>query len=149
MDDLLRKHVEQLPVAALALPPVCCRRPWWVILSAHEASHHVQFESPGLEQLAQDQVVGAAYAVTEDVELAEAWRPWCRELFADALSVLLTGPAAIWAVDELETRTAPGMPEEPVRQLPAAPRPAGGAAGGGAAGRRFLGRSGRTRDGRR
>lgn len=118
MDDLLRKHVEQLPVAALALPPVCCRRPWWVILSAHEASHHVQFESPGLEQLAQDQVVGAAYAVTEDVELAEAWRPWCRELFADALSVLLTGPAAIWAVDELETRTAPGMRKSPSGSYP-------------------------------
>lgn len=118
MDDLLRKHVEQLPVAALALPPVCCRRPWWVILSAHEASHHVQFESPGLELLAQDQVVAAAYAVTGDVELAEAWRPWCRELFADALSVLLTGPAAIWAVDELETRTAPGMRKSPSGSYP-------------------------------
>ena len=108
-DDLLRRHVEQLPVAIIGLPPVCCRRPWWVIVSAHEASHHVQFESSGLEQPAQQQVVVAAYSVTGDTELAEAWRPWCRELFADACSVLLVGPAAIWAVGELETRTPAGM----------------------------------------
>ena len=117
-DDLLRKHVERLPVAVVGLPPVCSRRPWWLILTAHEASHHVQFESPGLEALTQDQVVAAAYAVTGDVELAEAWRPWCRELFADAFSVLLTGPAAIWAAGELETRTAPGMRESPSGSYP-------------------------------
>lgn len=118
MDDLLRKHVEQLPVAAVGLPPVCCRRPWWMILSAHEAGHHVQFESSGLEEQAQDQVVAAAYAVTGDIELGEAWRPWCRELFADVFSVLLTGPAAIWAVGELETRTGPGMRKSPSGSYP-------------------------------
>jgi hypothetical protein len=109
LDDLLRRHIEQLPVAAIGLPPVCSRRPWWIILCAHEASHHVQFELPGLEDFTQEQVVAAAYGAGDDVELAEAWRPWCRELFADACSVLLTGPAAIWAVGELEMRTSPGL----------------------------------------
>lgn len=118
MDDLLSKHVEQLPVAVVGLPPVCCRRPWWIIVSAHEASHHVQFESDGLEQLIQEQVVGAAYAASDDTELAEAWRPWCRELFADACSVLLVGPAAIWAVGELEMRTMPGMRKSPSGSYP-------------------------------
>ena len=91
-DDLLRKHVEKLPVAAVGLPPVCCRRPWWVIVGAHEASHHLQSESPGLERLAQEQVAAAVYAATGDIGLSEAWRPWCRELFADAYSVLFVGP---------------------------------------------------------
>lgn len=109
LDDLLRRHIEQLPVAVIGLPPVCSRRPWWIILSAHEASHHVQFELLGLEDLTQEQVVAAAYGVGDDVELAEAWRPWCRELFADTCSVLLTGPAAIWAVGELEMRTPSGL----------------------------------------
>lgn len=118
MDDLLRKHVDQLPVATVALSPVCCRRPWWLIVIAHEVSHHVQFESPGLEQMTQEQVVGAAYAVTGDAELAEAWRPWSRELFADACSVLLVGPAAIWAVGELETRTPAGMTRSPSGSYP-------------------------------
>lgn len=118
MDDLLRKHVEELPVAVVGLPPVCCRRPWWLIVCAHEASHHIQFESDGFEQLTQEQVVAAAYAATDDMELAEAWRPWCRELFADACSVLLVGPAAIWAVGELEMRTMPGLRKSPSAGYP-------------------------------
>ena len=109
LDDLLRRHIERLPVAVIGLPPICCRRSWWIILSAHETSHHVQFELPCLEELTQEQVVAAAYGAGHDVELAEAWRPWCRELFADTCSVLLTGPAAIWAVGELEMRTPSGM----------------------------------------
>ena len=118
LDDLLRRHVEELPVAVVGLPPVCCRRPWWIIVSAHETSHHVQFESDGLEQLTQERVVAAAYRASEDTELAEAWRPWCRELFADACSVLLVGPAAIWAVSELEMRTLPGLRKSPSGSYP-------------------------------
>lgn len=108
-DDLLRRHIELLPVAVIGLPPVCIRRAWWLILSAHEAAHHLQFELPGLEELTQTQVVATAYRAGDDVELAEAWRPWCRELFADACSVLLTGPAASWAVGELEMRAPAGL----------------------------------------
>jgi hypothetical protein len=120
VDDLLRKHVEQLPVAAVGLPPVCCRRPWWIILTAHEASHHVQFEAgqSRLEELTQERVVAAADGVDDDVWLAERWRPWCRELFADACSVLLVGPAAIWAVSELEMRPPAGLRKSPSGSYP-------------------------------
>ena len=124
-DDLLRKHVEELPVAAVGLPPVCCRRPWWLIVSAHEVSHHVQFESSGLEALTQKRGRRRRLPASDDLMVAEAWQPWCRELFADACSVLLVGPAASWAVGELELRTLPRTAAEPVGQLPAATRPAG------------------------
>jgi hypothetical protein len=119
-DDLLRKHIERLPVAAVGLPPICCRRPWWIILTAHEAGHHVQFEAAQshLEELTQERVVAAAYGSGHDVELAEAWRPWCRELFADACSVLLVGPAAVWAVAELEMRTTAGLRKSPSGSYP-------------------------------
>jgi hypothetical protein len=118
LDDLLRKHIEELPIAAIGLPPVCCRRPWWIVLGAHEASHHVQFECAGLEQLTQERVVAAAYAAADDTVLAEEWLPWCRELFADACSVLLVGPAAIWAVAELETRARAGLRRSPSGSYP-------------------------------
>jgi hypothetical protein len=108
-DDLLCRHIELLPVAVIGLPPVCIRRPWWLILGVHEAGHHLQFELPGLEELTQNRVVAAAYQACGDLELAEAWRPWCRELFADACSVLLAGPAASWAVGELEMRAPAGL----------------------------------------
>ena len=101
-DDLLIKHVRELPIPVIGLPPATQRRPWWLIIAAHEASHHVQFEYPGLED-ATLEAVGAAFG-EEGTELAQEWLPWCRELFADACAVLLTGQAAIWAIAELEMR---------------------------------------------
>ena len=117
-DDLLATLVGRLPIAAVGLPPVCCRRPWWLVLGAHEASHHVQFESAGLEAATREKVVAAAYQAVPDSMLSEEWEPWCRELFADACSVLLVGPAAIWAVSELETRTGPGLRKSPSGSYP-------------------------------
>jgi hypothetical protein len=102
-DDLLIKHVEKLPIPVIALPPACERRPWWLILAAHEAGHHVQFELPGMEERSQDALTDA---LGDD---AEDWLHWCRELFADACAVLLTGPAALWAIAELEMRDASGL----------------------------------------
>jgi hypothetical protein len=117
-DDLLRRHIEHLPIPVIGLPPACARRPWWLIVAAHEASHHVQFEIPGLEERTQDAVVAAALAASGDGELAEDWRPWCRELFADACAVLLTGLAALWAIAELETRPAAGLRRSPSGSYP-------------------------------
>jgi hypothetical protein len=112
-DDLLRRHVEQLPIPVVALPPICGRRPWWLILTAHESSHHVEFEAHDLEQRIQEIVVNAAYDASKDTVVAEKWLPWCRELFADLCSTLLVGPAAIWAVAELETRPGSQMRKSP------------------------------------
>jgi hypothetical protein len=117
-DDLLRRHIEQLPVPVIALPAACARRPWWLIVAAHEVGHHVQFELAGLEQRTQDAVVAAAGAASGDADLAEDWRQWSRELFADACAVLLTGPAALWAIAELEMRPAPGLRRSPSGSYP-------------------------------
>jgi hypothetical protein len=117
-DELLRRHIELLPVPVIGLPPACARRPWWLIIAAHEVSHHVQFELPGLEDRTQDAVVAAALTASGDAELAEDWRPWCRELFADACAVLLVGPAALWAIAELEMRPAAGLRRSPSGSYP-------------------------------
>lgn len=115
-DDLLRKHLEELPVPVIGLPPICCRRPWWLILAAHETGHHLQFEIAGFEEQTQEAVAAAAHQATGEV--ADEWDPWCRELFADTCSVLLTGPAAIWAVRELETRPTAAMRKSPAVTYP-------------------------------
>jgi hypothetical protein len=117
-DDLLRRHIEKLPIPVVGLPPLCARRPWWLILTAHETAHHVQFEAGDLERRTQERVVAAVRDATGDDQAAEKWRPWCRELFADACSVLLTGPAAIWAVRELETRAPAAMRTSPSLTYP-------------------------------
>jgi hypothetical protein len=103
-DELLKRHVDQLPITVIALPPGCARRPWWLIIAAHEAGHLVQDEM-GLTEATACQLEAAALGASGgDRELADQWRTWGRELFADAFSVLLAGPAATWAISELEMR---------------------------------------------
>jgi hypothetical protein len=99
-------HVMQLSIPLIALPPVCQRRPWWLVVAAHEVGHHVQWALPGVEEQTKDAITAAVGG-----NLAAPWLGWHRELFADACAVLLTGPAMIWAITELETR--PGTPPNP------------------------------------
>jgi hypothetical protein len=103
-------HVRQLSIPVITLPPVCQRRPWWLVVAAHEVGHHVQWALPGVEEQTKDAITAAVGG-----SLAARWPGWHRELFADACAVLLTGPAMIWAITELETRPdpAPGTPPDP------------------------------------
>jgi hypothetical protein len=93
-DKILQDHVEQLPIPVIGLPLMCQRRPWWLVVVAHEVGHQIQFEFPDLARRTRE-------------ALAEPWRGWHQELFADACAVLLAGPAVIWAITELATRPAP------------------------------------------
>jgi hypothetical protein len=104
-DKVLDEHVKRLPIPVIALPPVCQRRPWWLVVAAHEVGHQVQWAFPELKDRAEEAI---SVAVGDD-----SWRPWQAELFADAFAVLLTGPAIIWAITELETR-----PEAALRVSP-------------------------------
>jgi hypothetical protein len=116
LDSVFAGHVRQLPIPVIALPPGCQRRPWWLVVAAHEVGHHIQWSLPGVEERTRDAVTAAV-----DGRLAAAWPRWHQELFADACAVLLTGPAAIWAITELETGPVIGMtlksryPPPPVR----------------------------------
>jgi hypothetical protein len=103
-------HVRQLSIPVIALPPVCQRRPWWLVVAAHEVGHHVQWALPGLEEHTRDAIIAAVGGNPH-----ARWARWHQELFADACAVLLTGPAVIWAISELETRPAPapGTPRHP------------------------------------
>jgi hypothetical protein len=100
-------HVRQLSIPVIALPPVCQRRPWWLVIAAHEVGHQVQWGLPGVRERTSEAIAGAARG-----RLAARWASWGEELFADACAVLLTGPAVIWAITELETRTAPVLGTE-------------------------------------
>ncbi|MGH8907020.1 MAG: hypothetical protein ACRD0K_10995 [Egibacteraceae bacterium] len=114
-DELLGRHIAQLPIPVIALPPMCIDRPWWLVLLAHETGHHVQYDlgdgllidtfGPALARLARE-----TGRVDEDG--SARWQGWDREVFADVFSVLTAGPWAGWAIIELET----GAPQRLVRR---------------------------------
>jgi hypothetical protein len=96
-DAIVAGHVRDLPIPTVALPEVAEREPWWLVLAAHETGHHVHKDLlPGLEE----DTRGALFAV--GAEMADDWSAWALEIFADAYSVLMVGPAAAWPVDELQ-----------------------------------------------
>jgi hypothetical protein len=97
-------HVRQLSIPVIALPPVCQRRPWWLVIAAHEVGHHVQWALPEAGERAKKAIAAAVGG-----SLAASWLDWCDELFADACAVLLTGPAVLWAITELEARPGPAL----------------------------------------
>ena len=99
-DALLRSALKTLPVPLIGLPPVVHSRPWWLAAVAHESGHHLQRELLG----------GSIYTglgpALESAAIAAgaepgSWRGWHEEIFADACSVLLLGPAAATATVEM------------------------------------------------
>jgi hypothetical protein len=111
---VLHSWIERLPVPLVILPPHVIHRPWWLITTVHEVSHHIQHDLPSaagaslLGEVGDELVAAVAAAGAPDGE-QEAWRRWSAELFADAAAVVLAGTAFSWAVDELERRTDQGM----------------------------------------
>jgi hypothetical protein len=115
MDDFLRL----LPIPVLALPAVCVDAPWWLAIAAHEVGHHVQHDLlPGarLERDFENGLAAAAEAAAPGS--GPRWRAWGREVFADAFSIAMVGPAARWIIAELEFGDAKRM-LTPAVQYPA------------------------------
>lgn len=96
VDDPVREFVDQLPIPVIALPEAALRESWWLVLAAHETGHHI------LLDLDLAQPVRAALRATVAPALLADWQRWHQELFADLYSVLMVGPAAAWAIDELQ-----------------------------------------------
>nr|GID40309.1 hypothetical protein Aca09nite_68150 [Actinoplanes campanulatus] len=107
-EPVLAKWTELMPLSTIALPSTVTRRPWWLVVIAHECGHQVAAEavddgdgspSPVLES-------AAARAGAGDDEQQD-WRNWAIELFADATAAVTKGTAPTWSVMELE-RGTPG-----------------------------------------
>lgn len=96
LDDPVAEFVDRLPIPVIALPESAVREGWWLVLAAHETGHHVLLDL--------DLGVAVRQALRETVppELAPDWTRWHSEVFADLYSVLMIGPAAAWAIDELQ-----------------------------------------------
>ncbi len=110
-DDLLRDTLARLPVPVTGLPPVCVRRPWWLVLLAHETGHHVEFDLAGgaLLETVRERVVAAAARGSGGEEPDRGWAAWSHELFADAFALASVGPAYLWCLEEIELATEARM----------------------------------------
>lgn len=115
-DDLVGELVMQLAIPVVALPSIAVAEPWWLVLAAHETAHHVQQDlSPTLLDDTRAAVLAAASTPPGNAEVAASWVGWSAEVFADAFAALAIGPAAAWAVEELQ--------HGPVAVLTRLPRP--------------------------
>jgi hypothetical protein len=102
-DALLSEFVAELAIPVVALPLVAAAEPWWLALTAHETGHHVQLDlSPRLEADTRAALFAAASQPPGDAQVAALWHGWAKEAFADAFAALTVGPAAAWAVEELQ-----------------------------------------------
>lgn len=110
MDPFFADWVRRLPVGVVGLPTLVRRRSWWLTVAVHEVGHHLlPALSPTLIGDTADAIVVAARASGADPATAECWRPWTREIVADAISVVYVGRAAIWTVVELERTHLPEL----------------------------------------
>jgi hypothetical protein len=109
-DVLVGEFVAQLAIPVVALPAVATAEPWWLALAAHETGHHVQLDlSPRLVADTRTALLAAAGEPPGDPELLPFWSGWTWEVFADAFAALTVGPAAAWAVEELQHAPPPDL----------------------------------------
>lgn len=113
-ENLLAACANRMPLALVSLPPDCVDNPWWLVLIGHEVGHHVQYELAGDGRLVVDfgallktaatEAARAAFDGDEEAlaDYGDRWSSWGQEIFADTFSLHAVGPAALWAMSELE-----------------------------------------------
>ncbi|MGI5499057.1 hypothetical protein [Lentzea sp. CA-135723] len=105
-DKLLASLITELPVPVIAVPETATREAWWLVLVAHETAHQLH------DDLQLVDVSARALALAAGPEHEHRWQVWNREVFADTYAVVMTGEAAIWAVEELQ-HCSPARMTEP------------------------------------
>jgi hypothetical protein len=115
---VLGDWLRELPIPLVSMPVTCVREPWRLAHLAHEVGHHVQYDLVEEWKLVGDgySLVSAAGAGGDG---SGNWGQWSVEIFADAFSICMLGPWAVWALVDLEL-------DEPLAMLK--PKP-GGASG--------------------
>jgi len=113
--SLLKEHLNKMPVPVVRMAPSCVVAPWLVVYLAHEVGHHLQYDLLPQRALVVEfrQLVEAAVVKqTGSTEEAKKWGGWSKEVFADMFSVISMGPWAVWAMAELEFKSAKYLDEE-------------------------------------
>jgi hypothetical protein len=104
--QMLEAYLKKLPILTISLPPACAQFPWALVYLGHEVGHHVQREAGAIDPFAallQSAASRAPGVLPEELDDVSArWSGWGSEIFADVFSVLMLGPAAYWAMSELE-----------------------------------------------
>ena len=103
-DAVISEFVRELPIPTIALPATSAAEPWWIVLAAHETGHHVQYDlfNDLADQTRSELFKAASQPPRGNPDSAALWAAWALEVFADTFAVLTVGPAAAWAVDELQ-----------------------------------------------
>jgi hypothetical protein len=109
-DELLWKHLSQMPVPAIGLPPSCVERPWMLIFLVHETGHHLQYDlAAGLMKSFQHDLESLAIAAGGSPDQAKQWKTWATEVFADTFAIMAAGSWVARAMDELQLSGPVGM----------------------------------------
>jgi hypothetical protein len=98
-----QQFLKELPIPIVALPPECVAAPWLLVLLAHEAGHHVQYDLGAERALIVDfaaRLENAALAAAPS--RAQKWANRAQEVFADAFGVACSGAGWLLALAELE-----------------------------------------------
>lgn len=113
--SLLREHLNRMPTPVVRMTPSCVVAPWLAAYLAHEVGHHLQYDLLPQRKLVlqfRELIESAVRAQTGSASEAQKWGSWSREIFADMFSVFCMGPWAVWAIAELEFKSAASLNEE-------------------------------------
>jgi hypothetical protein len=113
--SLLKGHLNKMPTPVVRMTPSCVAAPWLVVYLAHEVGHHLQYDllpQRGLVAEFRQLIEAVVQKQTDSGDEAQKWGGWSKEIFADVFSVISMGPWAVWAMVELEFKSAKYLNEE-------------------------------------